>query len=49
MRLAAVTTDSTPFTTRCGFPAWRLITSAASPEREQELKRISRLLREVGR
>jgi len=27
----------------------RLITSAASPEREQELKRISRLLREVGR
>jgi MFS family permease len=27
----------------------RLITSPASPEREQELKRISRLLREVGR
>ena len=27
----------------------RLITSAASPERERELKRISRLLREVGR
>ena len=27
----------------------RLITSTASPERERELKRISRLLREVGR
>jgi DHA3 family macrolide efflux protein-like MFS transporter len=27
----------------------RLVTSAASPERERELKRISRLLREVGR
>jgi hypothetical protein len=27
----------------------RLVASAASPERERELKRISRLLREVGR